>query len=104
MNTLIGAAEPPEQQPVWSIGYSPARCPHTGVSVWMGCRGPCCRPDLHILSAQQQVVNMTVNGTYVAPAGFVPAMTACAAPPPPTTYVLPITTGGASPGSWRALP
>jgi hypothetical protein len=94
MNTLVGAAEPPEQQPAWSISYLQAKCPHTGVSVWMGCRGPCCRPDLHVLSAQPQVV------TY---AGFVPAMTAYAAPAPPI-YALPNTTGGASPGYSRIQP
>lgn len=63
MKTAVGSAEPPERDnlPVFSV--APARCPFTGIPQGMGCRGVCCRPDLHPLA-----VTVTVVGA--APAGF----------------------------------
>lgn len=52
MKTLNAAAEPPEHPPPilsWTgqFSFTPAVCPFTGINQWMGCRGSCCRPDLH---------------------------------------------------------
>lgn len=59
--------------------FEPLRCPVTGISVWMGCRGACCRPDLHVVNTTAAVVqtaftwpliNVTGTNTWPLPTTY----------------------------------